>query len=49
MPKKWYPTRTERKAMNMKTRNRRVAIELKQLCGLIRYFQEPEKRVANGR
>ena len=40
MPKKWYPTKAERKALHLKTRNHKVRVELKTLEGLIKFFQE---------
>lgn len=51
MPKKWYPTMSERKQMNLVKRNRRLANEMKSIVGIIRYFQErlPDKMAANGR
>jgi preprotein translocase subunit Sec61beta len=48
--KKWYPTMPERKKRNLRTRNRRLAIELKSLDGLMKFFQEEEpKKLANER
>ena len=48
--KKNYPTKYERRKMNLTTRNRRLARDMKTITGMMRHFQTqmPKKR-ANGR
>jgi len=49
--KKGYPTKSDRRKMNLKTRNQRLQRKMKSIVGLMRHFQEqlPEKLGANGR
>jgi len=46
---KGYPTKPDRRKMNRKTRNKRLARDMKSIDGLMRYFQKqlPEKDVVN--
>jgi len=48
---KGYPTKVDRRKMNLDTRNKRLARKMKSIDGLMYYFQKqlPEKMVANGR
>jgi hypothetical protein len=48
---KGYPTKADRRKMNLVSRNRRLARKMKSCDGLTRYFQTqmPDKIVANWR
>ena len=48
---KGYPTKIDRRKMNLTTRNKRLARKMKSMDGLMYYFQQqlPEKMVVNGR
>lgn len=48
---KGYPTKNDRRKINMNSRNKRLKRKMKSILGLMWYFQEqlPEKLAANGR
>ena len=47
--RKGYPTKADKRKANLRTRNRRLAIDMKSLEGLMKFFQEEEPKRMNER